>query len=103
MSRHLYDIEKLSQTEFADIALQDKELYNTIVKHREKFTPISGIDYANHTPDKISFIPPDSILKDWQKDYEIMTQTMIYDNPLPFEELIKRLSELQQKINSIQR
>lgn len=103
LSRHLYDIEKLSQTEFADIALQDKELYSTIVKHREKFTPISGIDYANHTPDKISFIPPDSILKDWQKDYEIMTQTMIYDNPLPFEELIKRLSELQQKINSIQR
>lgn len=101
MSRHLYDIEKLSQTKYADIALQDKDLYNTIVKHREKFTPVSGIDYANHTPDKIRFIPSNNVLKDWQRDYEIMTQTMIYDNPLSFEELIKRLSELQQKINLI--
>lgn len=83
--------------------MQDPELYNTIVKHREKFTPISGIDYANHTPDKLSFIPPDAILKDWQQDYETMMQTMIYDNPLPFDELIKRLTELQRKINTSQR
>ncbi len=101
LSRHLYDIEKLSQTEYAEIALQDIVLYNTIVKHREKFTPISGIDYTNHSPDKISFIPPDTILKDWQQDYEIMIQTMIYDNPLTFDELIKRLTELQKRINTI--
>ena len=103
LSRHLYDIEKLSQTEYAETALQDTELYNTIVRHREKFTPISGIDYANHSPDKISFIPPDTILKDWQQDYETMTQTMIYDNPLPFDELIKRLTELQRRMNTSQR
>jgi predicted nucleotidyltransferase component of viral defense system len=101
LSRHLYDIEKLSQTEYAKIALANTELYNTIVKHREKFTPISGIDYANHTPDKIRCIPPDTILKDWQQDYEIMTQTMIYDNPLTFHELIKRLTDLQKRINEI--
>lgn len=100
LSRHLYDIEKLSQTEYAKIALQDSELYNTIVRHREKFTPISGIDYTNHTPDKIRFIPPNTILKDWQQDYETMIQTMIYDNPLPFDELIKRLTDLQNRINS---
>ncbi|MEI2822832.1 MAG: nucleotidyl transferase AbiEii/AbiGii toxin family protein [Chitinophagaceae bacterium] len=103
LSRHLYDIEKLSQTEYADIALHDTDLYNTIVKHREKFTPISGIDYTNHSPDKINFIPPDTILKDWQQDYEIMAQTMIYDNPLPFDELIKRLTELQKRIYTSQR
>lgn len=101
LSRHLYDIEKLSQTEYAKIALQDTELYNTIVKHREKFTPISGIDYANHTPEKIRFIPPDTILKDWKQDYETMIQVMIYDNPLTFDELIKQLTELQKRINTM--
>ena len=100
LSRHLYDIEKLSRTEYAEIALRDTGLYNTIVRHREKFTPISGIDYANHLPDKISFIPPNPTLKDWQEDYEVMTQTMIYENPLPFDELINRLTALQKRINT---
>ena len=64
LSRHLYDIEKLSQVGFAEVALYNTELYNTIIKHREKFTPISGINYANHSPDKIKFIPPHALIKD---------------------------------------
>jgi len=101
LSRHLYDIEKLSQTKFAEIALQNAELYDTIIKHRSKYTSISGIDYANHSPDKISIIPPDTILKDWERDYDIMKQAMIFDNPLSFDELIKRIAELQKRINTI--
>jgi hypothetical protein len=101
LSRHLYDIEKISQTEYAEIALRDTELYNTIVTHRSKFTPVSGINYTNHSPDKINIIPPDTIIKDWKQDYEVMTQAMIYDNPLSFDELIKRLVRLQKRINTI--
>lgn len=78
LSRHLYDIEKLSRTEYAEIALQGTELYNTIVRHRRKFTAIAGIDYDNHSPDKINFIPPDTILKRWEADYEEMKGSMIY-------------------------
>lgn len=100
-SRHLYDIEKLSRTEYAEIALQDKELYNIIVNHRSKFTPVSGIDYTNHSQGKINIIPPDTIIKNWEKDYEIMVQTMIYANPLPFKALINRIIELQERINKI--
>ena len=103
LSRHLYDIEKLSQTEYAEIALQNTDLYDTIVKHRSKFTSISGIDYANHSPDKISIIPPDAIIKDWEQDYEIMKQSMIFDSPLSFDELIKQIAELQKRINTIRR
>ncbi|MBX2923340.1 MAG: nucleotidyl transferase AbiEii/AbiGii toxin family protein [Chitinophagaceae bacterium] len=103
LSRHLYDIEKLSHTEFAKIALRDAELYNTIVRHRSKFAAISGIDYANHSPGKINFIPPDTIIKKWEADYEEMKGSMIYGQPLDFDELISRLTELQKRINSIQR
>ena len=101
LSRHLYDIERLSKTKYAEIALQNTELYHTIVNHRSTFTPISGIDYANHSPNKISIIPPDFIIKEWEQDYEEMKQAMIFDNPLNFNELIKRLMELQKRINSI--
>lgn len=101
LSRHLYDIEKLSQTDYADIALQDTELYNTIVRHRSKFTAISGIDYDKHNPTNIIFIPPDNILPLWEKDYQDMTASMIYGQPLSFDELINRLTELQRRINKI--
>lgn len=101
LSRHLYDIEKLCQTEYAEIALQDRELYNTIVRHRGKFTAISGIDYAKHNPENIKFIPPDSIIKMWKADYEEMKGSMIYGNTLDFDQLINRLTELQKRINAI--
>lgn len=68
LSRHLYDLEKLMDTPYFQIAITDAVLYQGIVNHRSTRTPIRGIDYANHTPTKISFIPPASILKGWQKD-----------------------------------
>jgi len=101
--RHLNDIQKLSQTEYAEIALQNTGLYNTIVKHRSKFTAITGIDYEKHNPTNIKFIPPDSIIKMWEADYEEMKGSMIYGYPLEFDELINRLTELQKRINKIQR
>jgi len=102
LSRHLYDIEKLSQTKYAKTALQDKYLYNTIIKHRSKFTSISGIDYSNHKPENIKFIPPENLLHLWKKDYQDMKVSMIYGQTLEFDELIYRLVELQNKINKIQ-
>ncbi|WP_394991645.1 nucleotidyl transferase AbiEii/AbiGii toxin family protein [Emticicia sp.] len=102
LSRHLYDIEKLSQTEYAQIALQDKELYDTIIAHRKRFTPISGIDYDKHQPQHIRFIPPAHLLPLWESDYKEMREKMIYGNPLSFDDLIKKLSELQNLINNPQ-
>lgn len=101
LSRHLYDIEKLSQTDYATIALNDTRLYNTIVEHRRRFTPISGINYDKHNPKSIIFIPPDSIIKKWELDYEEMKSNMIYGSLLSFDELIKRLKELQDRINKL--
>jgi len=99
LSRHLYDIEKLSKTEYAAIALQDIELYNTIVTHRSKLNAISGIDYTKHNPENIIIVPPETIIKKWEDDYEEMKRSMIYDNPLSFVELIQSLFVLQKRIN----
>lgn len=103
LSRHLYDIEKLSQTEYAKKALLDHDLYNQIVSHRSKFNAISGIDYNKHNPENIKFIPPDNLLSLWEKDYQDMTESMIYGQPLAFNELITRLTELQIQINKLHR
>ena len=101
LSRHLYDLEKLMDTEHGKNAINDTELYNGIVAHREKFNPLRGLDYSNHIPSKIKIIPPDTVLKEWEKDYQAMTQNMIYGDQLNFDNLIKRIQELQERINAM--
>ena len=99
LSRHLYDIEKLMDTEYGKIALEDRQLYQTLVNHRKTIIPIRGINYTNHTPDKINPLPPDQLLTAWKKDYEIMQESMIYGTSLPFEQLIERIKELKNRFN----
>lgn len=100
LSRHLYDIEKLSQTPFLQKALQNKELYISTVSHRSKFTHLQGVEYEKHLPQYIRIIPPEEVLPIWQKDYENMTKSMIYGDRLSFQDLLSRISEVQQIINS---
>jgi predicted nucleotidyltransferase component of viral defense system len=100
-SRHLYDVEKLMDTEYAMAALGNKALYQTIVEHRAKLTPLRGIDYANHTPDKINPIPPDAMMGEWEKDYQIMQESMLNNPSLPFDKLIERMKELKSRINTL--
>ena len=101
LSRHLYDLEKLMDTEHGIAALKNRDLYNNIVAHREKFNPLRGLDYANHIPSKISILPPDRVINDYERDYEAMTSFMIYGEPLKFDILMKRILELQTRINGI--
>ncbi len=82
-------------------ALQDRELYNNIVAHRQKFNPLRGLDYANHTPNMIKIIPPETVIKEYEGAYSEMTNFMIYGKFLKFKELLKRLAELQNRINSM--
>lgn len=101
LSRHLYDLEKLMDTEHGIEALKNTSLYNNIVAHREKFNPLRGLDYAMHTPNKISIIPPETVIKDYEKDYETMRSFMIYGEHLKFDHLMKRIVELQTRINGM--
>lgn len=101
LSRHLYDIEKLSHTEYAEIALKDEKLYNSVIEHRKNFTKISGIDYNNHRPEKINFIPPDNVISMWSDDYKLMQENMIYGSSLSFKDMINSLTILNNKINSL--
>jgi predicted nucleotidyltransferase component of viral defense system len=101
MSRHLYDLEKLMDTSFGENALADKNLYQHIVEHRKTITPVRGIDYANHAPDKINIIPPVNTMTAWKKDYEQMQQSMIFGESLSFDKLIERISELNNRIKKM--
>lgn len=101
MSRHLYDIEKIMDTEFGK-SIADRELYDAIVEHRSIFNRVEGIDYETHKPATLAFIPPATVIDDWEKDYESMRTHFIYDpHILSFKELIQRMNELTERIRKL--
>lgn len=101
LSRHLYDLDRLKDTEHGIEALKDIDLYKAIVTHRETFNAIRGIDYSKHSHDKIDFVPPDSILKMWESDYRAMQESMIYGESKNFKELIRSIIELRDRFRKI--
>jgi len=101
MSRHLYDLVQIMDTPVAEKALTDKELYNSIVEHRRVFIGLNGFDYDTLVPKTINIIPPESVIDRWKEDYEIMQGTMIYGSSLPFNKLIDKIKQLNERISRI--
>ena len=101
MSRHLYDIEKLMDHDYGKEAIKNKELFETLVQHRSKYTPIRGISYELHTPQTINFIPPAEVTELWKKDYQAMQEFMIYGETLEFDNLIERLIDLKKRLKNL--
>ena len=100
MSRHLYDIVRMLDTPIAEKALNDIELYKHIIAHRKIFIGLTEFDYDTLSPKTINIIPPESVITKWEDDYTKM-QTMIYGNPLPFNKLIDKIKQLNERINQI--
>ncbi|MDR3133321.1 MAG: nucleotidyl transferase AbiEii/AbiGii toxin family protein [Prevotellaceae bacterium] len=100
-SRHLYDLEKMMDKDFAIKAVANDELWNAIHHHRQIFTRVNGVDYSQDIRKNIFLVPPLQIIDDWRQDYEKMQDTMIYGNSLPFDELLKRMENLQEQFRKL--
>lgn len=101
LSRHLYDIYQLSVAGFAQNILNDVELYETIVSHRQIYTKVSGVDYNLHQPQTINPLPPSDIIKKWESDYRTMQEEMIYGDSPTFDTMIEVIKKYVAKLNSV--
>jgi hypothetical protein len=101
MSRHLYDIGQIMDTPIAEEALQDKELYQSVIEHRRIFIGLRGFDYATLFPGSLHIIPSEEVYESWKKDYETMQETMIYGDSQPFDKLIEKIRSLNERINGL--
>lgn len=102
ITRHMYDIVKMMDQPFAMEAMLNEQLYEDIVAHRKKFTAWSGLDYTTHLPHTISFLPPKGIEDVLRDDYKQMQIGFIYTNAPSFDEILERLSELQNRFRALE-
>jgi hypothetical protein len=101
MSRHIYDLEKLMDTPVGKEVLNDAELYKAVIEHRRKFIGLKDFDYSTLMPQTISFVPPKEVIAYWEEDYKSMQSAMIYGKSLPFDKLIERITELNERFRTV--
>lgn len=101
MSRHLYDLEKLMDTQYGHKALSDNSLYNAIVEHRRTYYALNYVNYDRHNPSAINFMIPEKEIGEWKADYAEMKRSFIYGQSLEFEVLMQRIKELQDRVRNM--
>ena len=96
-SRHLYDLNRMMDRDFAVAAVRDDVLWEHIRHHREHFTSMLGVDYSGDIRNRICLVPPEEHIEDWKKDYQFMCDSMIYGEKPTFTELIESIRELERR------
>jgi len=97
-SRHLYDIFQLLKSEYGLMAIDNRELYATIVKHRYTFNRVGGVDYNLHQPSFLNPVPPQEFVKPLKDDYTTMQEEMIYGDSPGFDQIMGTISAVTEYI-----
>lgn len=101
MSRHLYDIHKMSNTGILAEVLADHELFDRLLQYREWYSRISWVDYKGMIHTKVAFVPIEEVIKDYMADYATMREQMIHEeNPPSFDKIVADLKTLQGRIRA---
>ncbi len=93
LSRHLYDVFQILKSEHGLNAIAHKDLYQSIVKHRQAFNHVGGIDYNLHQPQTLNPLPIPDIINAWEADYRTMQEEMIYGDSPDFQKLIDTIKD----------
>ena len=99
-SRHLYDLYRMMDKPFAEDALHDDSLWESIRHHREIYTSVSGMDYTPDVRERIVLVPRADIIDSWKRDYENMRDAMIYGEKPTWEQLMDAMEQLQKRVQS---
>ena len=97
-ARHFYDLYKISNSEFKDKALSDKDLLKKVTEFKMKFYPRKWARYEDVLNGKLRLIPDEYRLKEIEEDYNAMEE-MIYGDYPRFDDLITSLEKLEKEIN----
>lgn len=101
MSRHLYDLEKMMDTQVETDALADTALYRDIVEFRRHYIGLKDFDYNTLWPATLSFLPPAEQAAAWEIDYRSMQTNMIPGESKTYTKLIERLTELNRRFTAV--
>jgi len=99
ISRHYYDMHRLSKTAIADLAIDKLDLLDRVVEHKKIFFRSAWANYDDARSGHIHLVPPESKLALLRGDYAKMRDMFFGDVPA-FDEIIQSLGILENRINA---
>lgn len=94
MSRHYYDIDQLLNSEFGTAALEDRELFDSIITHRSTLTPMPDTNYEGLSVESLSIEPPKEFFENYVTDYKEMQSSMIHGKTKEFNVLLEEITKV---------
>ena len=83
-------------------AINDKKLYEIIVRHRYTHNRIGEFNYNLHQPQTINPVPIPEFIDAWEADYKTMQEQMIYGDSSSFNDMINAIKNFTvNKINKL--
>lgn len=97
-SRHYYDLVKLYGKEVGKKAIADLGLLGSVVKHKSIFFSSAAARYDLAVPGTLKLVPPQSRRRELEEDYAKMRE-MIFAQPPGWDDILRELKHLENKIN----
>jgi hypothetical protein len=101
ISRHWYDLIVLAEHDIGRKAVADRELLGNVVALKGIFYKSGFANYQACVDRQFRLLPDDDFLAMLAADYAAMVnQGMFFAEPPKFEDIIKRITELQTRLNA---
>ena len=100
MSRHYYDVFEMVHSAIFDKAIQNIDLLMKVAEHKDLFFKENKARYDLAKPGSLRLLPQKEHVLQLKGDYENM-QTMFFEDPPAFDEILEKLKTVEGEINRI--
>ena len=101
LSRHWYDLRMLARHDSGKAAINNRTLFEDVVRHKQVFFNASYANYKACLANKLRLIPGENAIDELRKDYKKMLRAgMMYGEPPSFDDIIADIREIEREINT---
>lgn len=100
LARHYYDVWALIQAGVAERAMENASLFARVAAHRAVFFHKSREAQVSLQPGTLAVVPSGSRRVAWRRDYEAMRESMFFDEPPSFDDILDVVGEFERRFNA---
>jgi len=100
LSRHWYDLTRLARHDTGQSAIDDRGLFEDVIRHKEIFYNASYAKYDECLEGRLLLLPDDDCMPGLKTDYGKMASAgMMYSEAPDFDDIVEQIRDIETKVN----